>query len=477
LKETDMRGCKQLTALLLLFPLAILAGCGGGSSMEGGSVGAGQQTASVFTVGTDASLPSVVSCAVTVSSVTLFNGTTNVPVLTTSQIVDFAQLSGLHQLLDLNSVPVGTYTSATVTISAPVIGYINTANNPPTISTINGTLPGNQTTDSVTVTLAKPFTLNANDLVGLRMELDLRQSLATDGSGNITGAMNPTFDMALLNAADANVAIDDFRAGVIGVSSSTSFTVQGPLGRDWNVTTSNATAFDTSEQVASFTTDGNTIVDISGTLDPVTHAIDATEVAVVSTDKFLLGGLLTYVPPASGGTTTPNLYVRYELPAISGISDGTITPFTLNGTERYSIANIDNPITSLLFGYTSLTPGQRVDVGGVVQTKNGVTTITPHRVILGRQGQAGDWVVGSTSITAGNVGSFSLNDNGTAGILLPSPLTVLTFAQTNFINLSGLSALSGNSAIPIRVVGFILINPVTHQPVMVARSVEELTTS
>jgi hypothetical protein len=466
-----MRGLKQLIALFLVLPLAYVAGCGGSGSSSSGS-GGGQQTASVFTVGTDASLPSVVSCSVTVNSVTLFNGTTNVTVLSTPQIVDFAQLSGLHQLLDLNTVPTGTYTSATVSISSPVISYLSSST-PPQIVTLDGTLPSNP--DPVVVTLDAPFTLSANDLVGLRMEFKIRQSLATDGSGNITGVVNPVFDMALLNAADANVSIDDFRAGVIGVSGANSFTVQGPLGRDWNVTTSNATVFDTNEQVASFTTDGNTIVDISGTLDPVTHAIDATEIAVISTDKFLLGGLFTYIAPPSGGTTLTNLYVRYELPAINGISPGDITPITLNGTERYAIANIDNPITNLLFGYSLLTPGQRVDIGGVVQTNGGVTTLTPHRVVLGRQGQEGSWVVGSTQITSGNAGSFTLTDNGTAGVLLPSPLTVLTFAQTNFINIAGLSALTGNSAIPLRIVGFILINPVTHQPVMVARSVEELT--
>jgi hypothetical protein len=469
-----MRGLKQLLAFVSVLPLALVAGCGGGgSSMSGSGGGQQQQTASVFTVGTDASLPSVISCAVTVNSVTLFNGTTNVTVMSTPQIVDFAQLSGLHQLMDLNTVPIGTYTSATVSISSPTIGYINTGATPPTITTISGTLPTNP--DSVTVTFATPFVLTQSDLIGLRMEFDLRHSLATDGSGNITGVVTPVFEMALLNSTDANVTIDDFRGGVVGVSGANSFTVQGPLGRQWNVTTSSSTAFDTSEQVASFTTDGNTIVDISGTLDPVTHSIDATEVDVVSTDKFLLGGLLTYIAPPSGGTTLANLYVRYELPAINGISPGNITPFTLNDSERYAIANINSPITNLLFGYSSLTPGQRVDVGGVVATNNGVTTITPHRVILGRQGQAGTWVVGSTSITSGNAGSFTLLDNGTAGVLLPSPLTVLTFSQTQFINLSGLSALTGPGPFSIRVVGFILINPLTHQLVMVARSVEQLT--
>jgi len=73
-----------------------------------------------------------------------------------------------------------------------------------------------------------------------------------------------------------------------------------------------------------------------------------------------------------------------------------------------------------------------------------------------------------------NAGTFELNDRWTAGVLLPQPLTVITSNDTNFINLSGLSALQGTQPISIRVVGFILINQATGQPVMVARAVEEL---
>jgi hypothetical protein len=73
-----------------------------------------------------------------------------------------------------------------------------------------------------------------------------------------------------------------------------------------------------------------------------------------------------------------------------------------------------------------------------------------------------------------NAGTFQLNDNWTAGVLLPQPLTVMTTNDTNFINLTGLSALQGSTALPIRIVGFILVNQSTGQAVMVARSVEQL---
>jgi hypothetical protein len=462
-----MRNFKA-TGVFMLFLAAInIAGCGGAKS---GSDPVSSNQASVFTVATDAPLPSVISCQIEVTGVTIFNGTTNVPVLTTPQLVDFAQLSGLHQLLDLNAVPTGTYTSATVTLANPVIGFIDTTQNPPIINTMNGTL----SQSSVTVNFANPFVLQDADLVGLRMELDLRQSLGTDGNGQITGAINPVFHMQLLASDDSDVSIDDFPGGVVGVTGNDTFTMQGPKGRQWTVQANASTALDDpSEPISSFTT--NTIVEVSGQLDPVTHDIDANEIEVVSNDKFFLAGLFTSIRPPSGAATQADLYVRAELPDITGIQDGQITTLGLNGSEKYLIANIQNPLTTLLFNNSALAAGQSVGVGGSLTTDNGVSTLTVHRVVLRRQGQEGGWVPGSTVIQNGNAGSFQLDDEWTAGVLLPNPLTVITGNGTNFINLSGLSGLSGSQAIPLRVVGFILVDSATSQPVLVARSVEELT--
>lgn len=463
-----MTGSKAKGVFIAMLAVLWLSSCGGGMNS---AVPVGQtQSASIFTVGTDAPLPSVVSCEVTVTGVTVFNGTTNVSVLNTPQVVDFAQLSGLHQLLDLSAVPPGTYTSATITLSAPVVGFIDTTVSPPAINTINGTLMQ----ASATSTFAQPFVLMDGDLVGLRMDFDLRKSLQTDSNGQITGTVNPTFEMKLLDAADANVSIDDFHGGVVGVTGTNSFTMQGPAGRQWNVQVNDSTILDDpSIPVGSFTT--STIVEVSGQLDPVTHDIDASEIEVLSMDGFYLGGLFTSIRPASGPATQADLYVRVELPDIAGITDGQIYTLGLNGSETYKIAHADPAITALIFNNSALAAGQRVGVGGKLVTTNGVADLTVHRVVLRRQGQAGNWIPGSTIITSNNAGSFQFNDNWTAGVLLPAPLTVITTNDTNFVNLSGLSALSGNAPISVRVVGLVLINPATGQPVMVARRIEELT--
>lgn len=115
-----MHYLKRVQALALIVSLSWFAGCNSGvDSSDGFSTG--QQSASVFTVATDAPLPSVISFQLTVDSITLFNGTTNVSVLSQPAMVDFARLNGLHELVDLNTVAVGTYTSATLTLASPVI--------------------------------------------------------------------------------------------------------------------------------------------------------------------------------------------------------------------------------------------------------------------------------------------------------------------------------------------------------------------
>jgi hypothetical protein len=465
-----MRIWKCVQTLLLLLPIIVIVGCGSSSPAANGS-----PSGSVYTVATDASLPSVVSCQLTINTVTLFNGTTNVSVLSSPVVEDFARLNGLHDLLDLNAVPVGTYTSATITLgSAASIGYIDTTVNPPAIHTITGNL--SQIT--VTVPFITPFTLNAADLVGLRMEFDIAQSLPTDNTGQITGTVNPTFDLRLLNAADSNVSIDDFRGGYIGAGGTPNmFVMQGPLGRQWNVSVDGNTSMDTGDQIASFTT--NSIVQVSGQLNPVTKSIDAAEVSLVSNDKFLMGGLFTSIRPPSGAATAADMYIRSELPAPAGIEPGQITTITLNGTEVYRIACVPQFLSILLFSNTSLAAGQHVEVGGVLQTVNGVTTLIPHRIILARQGQSGAWVPNSTKISSGNQGTFQLTDKSTAGVLLPNPLTIISTVNTRYIGLSGLSALSGSAAIPLRVVGYVLVDSSdpytsTRDAVLVARYVEAL---
>ncbi|MGA8224117.1 MAG: DUF4382 domain-containing protein [Candidatus Acidiferrales bacterium] len=464
-----MRNLKALGVFLSIFAVLSLSSCGGGGSA---ATPPAQQTGSIFTIGTDnPPLPSVLSVLVQITSIQLSDGTTTVNLLNGPQTVDFAKLSGLRSLLDLEDVPAGTYTSATIIVGGVTIGYLDTTQNPPALNTITA----NVSPMTVMQPLASPLVLGDQDLVGFFMDLDLRQSVQTDMNGNVTGNFTPTFDVKAVSVDDGDAEIDDFAAGIVSVNpAGNQFVIQGPHGRNFTVDTSASTDFDDpSTPMANF--DTNTIVAVSGTLNRVTRDIDASEVEVLSTDHFYLEGLDTFVQNNNGVATQINLYPFAELPVLAGAPLGEIDPIALTGHENYMISYLHIPLTTLLFGPGSQLAGQRIILGGKLNNSTNPPALTVHRVVLERQGQRGPWTPGSTQIQNGNNGTFTFTDNYLAGVLLPKPLTVISTNFTNYINLNGLAALTGPNPIPLRVVGYILIDPATSSPVMVARTVEQMT--
>ncbi|MGC1291791.1 MAG: DUF5666 domain-containing protein [Candidatus Acidiferrales bacterium] len=465
-----MRIRKSISVIFAGLMLIVISGCAGNTANSNVQ----PQMGNVFTLGTDAQpmFPSVISFDVTITGITVNNSGGSLPVLLNSVDIDFAKLSGLHDLVDLEPVQPGSYDSVTITGNTPVIGYLDTTQTPPALNTINGT-PG---TFSVTVPLASTLVVTPNDLVGLLIDLDLAQTIETQ-NGQVTGTINPTFNVRALISGQSDAEIDCFRGGVTNIdTTSTTFAMEGPHGRTWTVATNAQTNWDDNSSFGALTT--NSIVEVSGQLDPVTHNIDADEVGILSQDHFFAGGLATYVNPQTPNPATQvQVYVRSELPDVQPVAPiGAIDSFTLDGSEKYFIGDFHNPLTVLLFNNTTLAPGQRLGIGGALNGSGSSQTLTVHRVTLGRQGQEGTWVPGSTQIQSGNLGTFQINDNYLAGVLLPQPLTVVSTTFTNYINLSGLSALTGAGPFDLRIVGFILVDQQTGQQEMVARSVELLST-
>jgi hypothetical protein len=462
-----MRIRKNISVLFAALSLAVAVGCGGNSTNSNMQQ---SQMGNVFTIGTDAqpTFPSVVSFTVTINSITVNNSSGgSLPVLLNPVTIDFARLSGLHDLIDLEPIQTGSYNSVTISGNTPVIGYMDTTQSPPVLNTING-MPG---TFSVNVPLASTLSVSPSDLVGLLVDLDLAQTITVQ-NGQVTGAITPTFDVKASISGDSDAQIDCFRGGVTNIdNANTTFAMEGPHGRSWTVMTNAQTNWDGDSSFSALTT--NSIVEVSGQLDPVTHDIDANEVGILSQDHFFIGGLATYVnPPTPAPATELQMYVRAELPDVQPVAPiGQIDSFTLDGSEKYFIGDFHNPLTALLFNNTTMAPGQRLAIGGALNGSGSSQTLTIHRVTLERQGQEGSWVTGSTNVQSGNNGTFAINDNYLAGVLLPQPLTVISTSFTNYINLTGLSALSGSGPFNLRIVGFILVDQQTNQQVMVARSV------
>jgi len=469
-----MKPKKWLSAIAGIVALGFgLTGCGGSTSSTT-STSTTAESGQVFVNGTDAPLPSVLSFQVDVTGMTVSDGTNPpVSIFSGSQTIDFARLNGLHTLLDINTIPAGTYTSVTVTLANPQISFLNVTNpqttppTHPTITTLNTTSSpaASLTQSSVTVTLSSPLTVTASQVIGLSFDFDLKDSLAVDGNGQITGAVNPMLTLKAVTPDNNDAYIDDFVAGVVSTGSN-SFLIQGPHGHQFTVNVNDQTEWENNESIANLTS--TSIVELSGTLDRTSGAILADTVAIVSQNKFWAGGLITYVDPTSGAANDFDLYVRSVLPTGTGFTSGQISTIDLDGTENYFIYFWHNKFTNLLFNSSLLVPGQHISIAGPLS--NGAVTV--KRVVLRAEGHTGNWVVGSTNTGAG---TFQFNSNGVAGVLFNGPITVYCTPFTKFKGgLTGLGSITGTTALDLRVVGMVLRDPISGQPVFVAHSVEQL---
>jgi len=458
---------KWLSSVFAFALIAFISGCGMSTTPMQNQA----QTGSVFVTGMDAALPSVVSFQVDITGLSVSDGTNPpVSVLNGTQTVDFARLNGLRTLLDINTIPTGTYTSVTATLANPQISYLNV--NPParpSINTLNGTTSpaATLTTSSVTIPLANPLVVTTGNIIGLKFEFDLRHSILVDGTGQITGAVTPTLDLKAITPSDADAYVDDFVAGAVSVNvSGNSFIIQGPHGHQFTVNVNGQTEWEGGDTIQDLTS--TSIVEVSGTLDRTTATFLADSVGILSQDKFFAGGLITFVNPPTNTATDIDLYVRSVLPSGTGFTSGDISTINLTGSEKYFIYWMHNSWTNHFFNASLMVPGQHVSIGGPFA--NGAVTV--KRVVLRHEGHTGTLVANSVNLGAS---TFQFNSNGLAGVLFNGPVTVYVTPFTRFGGgLTGLSSLSSNPTNPLRVVGLVLKDPISGQPVFVARGVDEL---
>jgi hypothetical protein len=465
------RNCLSRLALLPLTALLVAtAGCG--SSMVATGIPTNASAGPAFVVGTDAPLASVVSLQLQIQSIVLSDSNGNTAnLLASPATVDFARYNGLQGLVDMNDVPAGTYTAVTIQLGTASIGYLDTTSTAPAIVTKSATL----TTSTVNITLNHPLTVTSKSSggapVGLRMDLDLAQSVQTN-NGAITGTVDPTFDVTTVARTDTGAHIDEYTGAVItppsGSTEPSSFVIEGPHGERFTIDTTSATEWDDNGSLSALNT--NSVVTVAGQLDPADQTLDADEVAIVSDKGFYAGGLVTYVSPASGQAGYFDFYVRSLLPESTAMQLGDIAQVNLTGSETYGIYWMHNAFTQLLFNSSALVPGQEIMVGGQASDETSLNALKVNRINLHEWGYEGSIVPGS--LNAGQ-GTFQLQVTGFAGVVIPSTITVYLGPAADFrYGLDSIEGLSGG--VKVRVVGLLLKNPASGQLVLLARHVDGL---
>jgi hypothetical protein len=462
---------KRILGIALLLALSMLAaGCSGTSNSSNSSTSPSAQSAGVFVTGEDAPLAAVVGFDVTINSITLTGSNNSPQVLSTPTTVDFARLLGLRSPLAFNSVPADTYTSATFSLSTPVISYVDMSNTPPTLSTINGTFSpttGTTTQTTVTVTFPTPMVVSSNGLAGLRMDFDIRQSVAVNGSGQVTGVVNPTIYVKAVHASDPDGQVTDLTGGLVSVNTSgNTFVIQGPYGRQLTIDVNNSTNFNSGWNINNLATPA--VVGVQGYFQ-ANGSLMANNVEVITTSQTFLSGRVLAANPTSGPVQQITLWVGET--GADLVSDvDTIQTINVSAVTQYDMCFFDNLFTNALFNDQSVIMGQRVFIGGSYSN----SVFTPQMISLRFQGVYGLLTQGSVNIISGNLGTFQLQNNGLIGYSLGgAPLTVGTANITLFINTTGLSALETSGSVPLVAGGLLFVNPVNQTPVMAAAVVSE----
>ncbi len=447
-----------LGVFVLVLLAAVLVGCGG--SKQQTQTTSSPQAANVYVTGQDAPLPSVLAFTINIDAIKLSDGT-NTVTLESPGTVEFSRLLGLRTLLAVGSIPTGVYTSAQVTVSSPVISYLDMSVTPPAVKTMTGSL-GSTT---FTMALNPPLTVAVNGRGGVQLHFDLSQSLMMNG-GQMTGMVNPSMQMRGLAQNDPDAEIDELRGGVLSVdAANNSFVLQRPMGRQITVRVDNNTQWQGSDSLSTIAPP--TTVEVSGTIQ-ADGSLLADSVEVLTHDKAFLGGLVLNVNPPTGSANSLTLLVREELPVIPGVPIPGTATVNIDSNTAFYVRDFKLPISTFIFNRDQLVLGQRIAVGGLIDTAP--ATVDARRIVLRRQGL--DGIPSNLQVTNGNTGTFQLTNNGMFGVVLGgSSLKVMTSNTTVFRNISGLAGVA--NAQRVRVVGLVLKDS-GGTPVLVAGYVEKL---
>jgi hypothetical protein len=457
---------KRILGIFLMFSLCLLAAsCGSSSHSSTSSNTTSAQSGNVFVTGEDAPLASVVGFDVTINSITLTGSNGTPQILSTPTTVDFARLLGLRSPLGFNSVPADTYTSATFTLANPVISYVQ-LNPAPVVSTLNGTFSpstNSATQTTVTVTFPTPMVVGANGLAGLKMDFDIRQSVAVDGNGNVTGSVNPTIYVKAVQASDTDAQVTDLAGGLTSVNASgNSFVIQGPYGHQITVDVNSSTLFNSGWNINDLATPA--VIGVQGQYQADGTLIASAVEVITTSQSFISGRVLQVTTNASGQAQQLTMWVGET--GADMVSDvDTIQTVDVSAVNTYDICFFNGVLTDALFNNTSVLVGQRVFIGGSFSN----STFTPTMLSLRLQGVYGTLVPGSVTVSDANAGTFQLSNNGLVGYSAGGPVTVNSYNITYFYDLTGLNQLQTSvTAIPLVTGGLLLKDPVSGNPEMYA---------
>jgi hypothetical protein len=482
-----------LPALVAGLATILMGGCGSG--MGGGNQNTTSgPTGSVVVFGTDQPSCDVESFMVTISAASLVGGTTSATLTPPSGPVDFAGLVDFTNILSFGSVTSGTYNELDLTLTTPVLTYLNTSVSPPAAVTLpscsaatttnctyfSNYTPGSSTAPVNTITLNLLFspplvvptsTTTTGTTVGFALDFDMRDSVQTGTNGLITGVVDPQVSITQTTLpAEADTLYGLVATPTTACTANSSITgdfgcfslqVQGGVGQILTIQLTSTTDFEgditptgtgATAVPAALTTAG-TFVEVDATID-TSGDIIATEVdgeeqtASSSSPAGFLGEIIGVTRASDGVTATGfNLLVGHETRDVtSEVPLQSSLAVTLADTTRYWTNWHHWNRESLQFGPQTLGPAQKVAVFGTLQAGT-PPTLAGGFVFLRQRNVLGTFVAKAAVGSDNSTGGFTMQPCGP--LFLGQTITVLTFGDGRWRDLGGLSALTPGPIIDV----------------------------
>jgi len=396
--------------------------------------------------------------------------------------VDFASLMGSSIMLGSGSVPTGSYSQMTLTLTNPQMGMLTPGSNGMGYGTMNSSLAPS----SLTVDLNPALQVSANIAVGLMLDMNVLKSVVLSNSdGTMTATINPTFQANGMSADQGSMMMQGLNA-LVGIVQSVDTTgsnsnfvgslavAQWMMGRTFTVNVTSQTTFQGVSGLSTLA--AGTFVEVQASVDGegnlVANQVDAQG---QTNGQQGMGGFMGVISSvtrdASGNTTQFQLGMNQEFPDMRSMMGLFAQPqVTLGSGATFQIGNPAANFAQLTFDATTAGLGQLVTVigqvtgqgsGGMMGGNGGMMggggSLAASSVVLQTQPLLGTFnqvlVAGSDDKTGGFSMTPCSSVFGSGSISIP----VLTSSRTNFNGLNGLNGIPSNSELIVN--GLLLYEP------------------
>jgi hypothetical protein len=359
-------------------------------------------------------------------------------------------------MFSLSNVPVGTYNELGITLSNPLLTYLDTSTSPASFKTIAPSM----TSLTVNLALSPAMAIASNGTVALQLEFNLLNSVALGFSSQFT--VTPTFTANLASASGSSgfAHFDDLSGLVQSVNNSStnpsfvgSFTLARPNAPSLTVHASSSTSFVGVSGLSALT--AGTFVETDAFLDAKANIVANTVAAEAPEDQATgnaaFTGLITSVSPPSGNATQFTLLVQEENPDVSS-RVALFSPLTVNivaSSTSFGLTAQTADFASFSYASNTLAVGQRVVVHGTLPSGSGTAqSATARSVFLRLQSILGN--LSTNPSTPVNIASDGVDGGFTlvpcSPLFQPAQITVLASLPTAFVGISNLSSLKNPGA-------------------------------